>query len=347
MPTPRSSATPYSATARPAQSAMGSGRADGRVRREGVGARREGSADGHHRHVGDGVGARVQRPELDPDQVRDLEAAADAGDDAGGGEERLEDAGAGGDREAGERVLDRAEEVHAGQQHHDARRDDQARRDRRRGGGDADRDQRREQPAGHLLVEHRQPAPAHLPLELVDQRGGRRGQQHDEPVAAEHHPDPGAHHAERERHRPARPGVPGRGDLVEPGGRLGAADAAVGEVPDDVVDAGQVAVVHRPVAHLPDQHDGRLVRRRLLAHRQLGEHHVGVEAAQPARAPDVVHRRADVARARAGGQQQLADPQREVHGRGDLAGVGQLLGPATQHREGMARTSLAHLSAGG
>ena len=92
--------------------------------------------------------------------------------------------------------------------------------------------------------------------------------------------------------------MPGGADPVQPGGGLDPVDLAGDEVADEVVDAGQVAVVDLAVAHLPDLDQGRLLGRGLLAHGELGEHHVGGVAAQTARPGDVAHRGADVTGAR-------------------------------------------------
>ena len=177
MPNPRSSATAYSATAMPATTAIGASARGGAYAENAYAAAAIAPPTTIAGSVGDRVGAGVDRPRSTPSDVGDLEAAADAGHDARGRQERLEDPRAGGHREPGQGVLDRAEEVHARQQHHDAGRDDQARRDVGRRRGDPDRDQRREEAAGDLLVEGRQPTPAHLPLQQVDEHRGRCGHQ--------------------------------------------------------------------------------------------------------------------------------------------------------------------------
>ena len=99
---------------------MGASARDGCVRREGVRRGSDGTADHHQGQGGSRVGAGIDRAQVHAENLGDPETAADAGHHARGRQERLEDPRARGQREPGQCVLDRAEEVHARQQHHDA-----------------------------------------------------------------------------------------------------------------------------------------------------------------------------------------------------------------------------------
>jgi len=208
----------------------------------------------------------------------------------------------------------------AGEQHDDARRDHATRVHVDAGRHHRDREQRGEEATGYLLVERRQPAPAHGARDQVDRHGCDSGHEHHRQVAAEHETDAGPHHAEARRHRPARTGVTGRDDPREPCRRLLAVDLGGDQVAHDVVDEGQVLVVDLAVPHLPDLDQRRLVRAGLVRHRELGEHDVGGEPPQPAGIRHVAHLGTDVGRTGAGGEQQLTDPQGQVHGPVDVVG---------------------------
>jgi hypothetical protein len=164
-------------------------------------------AEGHHGQRLQARRTRVEPAQLDAEHRAHGQTAADPGDDARGGEESLEDARAGRDVEAREGVLDRPHEPDAREQHDDACGHDHRRVDVEVRGSGADRGQRGEQTARDLLVERRQPAPGHRPLEQVDAGCGEEGDDHDDEAAAQEEPDAQAGHPLPEGDRPAREAV--------------------------------------------------------------------------------------------------------------------------------------------
>ena len=141
----------------------------------------------------------------------------------------------------------------------------------------------------------------------------------DRRVAAELEADAGAHHAPAQADRPARQRVARRDDPAQAGARLLEVAVAVEHVAGQVVDQGQVLVVDVAVLDLADQHERRLLGVGLVAHRQLGEGDVDLGVARAELPRQRLHRRRDVGRAGARGEQQLADPETEVQGQVELA----------------------------
>ena len=93
-----------------------------------------------------------------PEQPGQAQAAADPGDDAAGGQQRLGHPRPRGDVEAGERVLQAAHEADAGQQHDDVRRTTTSDGSTSRASDEAPSGEGRGDHApGDLLVEERQP----------------------------------------------------------------------------------------------------------------------------------------------------------------------------------------------
>ncbi len=189
------------------------------------------------------------------------------------------------------------------------------------GGGRPDRDQRGQQAAGDLLVEAGQPAARHPPLDQVHQHRRTRRDRADPPVAADQQADAGAHRAPAEGHCPARQPVPGGDDAGQPAARLVAVDRTSDQVPDQVVDLGQVRVVDLPVPDLTDLDQRGVLEAGLVAHGQLGERHVRGRAAEPAAHRDVEHGGSHVGRAGPRGQQHLPGPQAQVEGLVDVSRV--------------------------
>ena len=176
-------------------------------------------------------------------------------------------------------------------------------------------------PAGDLLVEPRDPAAGDRHLKPVDAHRSDRREQPDQPVAAELHTDAGAHHAPAEGDRPAPPVVAGGGDLPELGARAGEVDLLAEHGADQVVDAGQVLVVDHPALDVPGGDQRPLLGAALVAHGERGEGHVDLGLAGPQAAGQRQHRGGHVGGTGAGGEQQIAHPETEVQGEGELAGL--------------------------
>ena len=203
-------------------------------------------------------GARVQPADVDADDVRQREAAADAGDDAGGGEQRLGQPGPAGDVEAGQGVLERAHEADAGEQHDDVRGDDQRRVDvepSRRGGDREDRgDRRRRRPAGRRTAAGAAPSSAAAgrcrPRRRTRSRPRSRCRRAGAPTPAHITPQPRV---------TAQRGVLWPEETIRASrrARLRQVDPVAEHVADQVVDQGEVLVVDVALLDLPDLDERR------------------------------------------------------------------------------------------
>ena len=177
----------------------GQHRTAGRVARDAEGGRRDRRAPrpaGVRRSSSRAGRAPASRTK--PEAAGGRDAQGHAGDDPGGGHHRLDQAGAGGEVEAGERVLHRTHQPDAGEQQDDVGGDDERGVDLDRGGRHGSGQQRGDRAARHLVVEERQPAPGHQDLHPVDERR-RDGRDRATPRARR-----------RGRRRPRRPSRPTR-----------------------------------------------------------------------------------------------------------------------------------------
>ena len=280
--------------------------------------------DRHHGHALEaGAETRLDVGDVDPEDVGDGQTAADPGDDARGGEQRLGQPGTGRQVEARERILEPAHEADPGQQHDDVRGDHERRVELQRRGLGPGGEQRGDGAAGHLLVEERQPAPVHHQLEPVDAHRRRERDRGHPGVAAEHQADARAHHAPAQGDRPARPAVAGRHDPGQGLAGLGQVRAAVDHVAHQVVHQGEVLVVDLALRDLPHLEHDRLLGVRLEAHRHRRERDVDVGVPDSQRPAQGAHRRGHVGRPGARGQQELTDPEAEVQR--------QVQGPCVEH----------------
>ena len=291
-------------------------RAQRRVAGDCEGARGHDRRGEHHRGLGqlDPSGAYAEQAHAE--RWGEGEAGGDAGDQPGGREQRLDDPGGGGEVEAGERVLHRAEEADAGEQHHDVGGDDQRGADvdaeAQRGRIGHQGDHRGHEPTGGLLVEHRPPLPVEVAHQHRDHHAGEGGDRDHEQVAVEQ----GGHRAADDPgddHRcPRGQVVVGGVEPGDPAACLRDVGAARQHVVDQPLHPGEVVVVEVALPDRAGEHERRLVGVDLVGHPQRREGDVDVGLAQSGVLGERQHRGGHVGRARARGEQDLPDPERQV-----------------------------------
>ena len=274
-------------------------------------------------------GHRLQRRQVHPDQVRQLQADADAGDDRAGEQQGLEEVGAGGHGRTGDGVLDRLDQRQPGEQDDDSRGHDLARSHLRgvvlhQGPDDGGRD-RGDDAAGDALEEVGQPVPVEQLAHAHDQHRGDEGDQADEPGAAEHDRDGAAEEPPAE-HRGQRAVDAALGlELVE--GLLGGLGrgGAVLDRADEPVDGGELGEVGGQRAHHAEDGDGLLLHGAdLREDRDVVHRDVAVAPVQAVGRGHRAHLHLRVRVRRPGAEQDVADACGDVHHGGDLRAVGQV-----------------------
>ena len=170
------------------------------------------------------------------------------------------------------------------------------------------------------LAEQRRQAEVGQPsLHPVDQGGGGRTERHHRERPADQGRHGRAEQRQRHRDHPPPVGVRGAGHRVQPLARLPHRDATVDDLADqplDVLEPGEVGRAHLHRA----QHRHRVgATTAVPGHRDRGVGDVDVHRLQVVGVGQPQDRRDDVRGRGAGRQQQLTDPQREVH---HGAGVG-------------------------